>query len=242
MLHDLLLRRVEPGEFPQRPPQLAPPDLVGAAGEARHKRLEGEILELFANRRDLFLDDRLRLMSFLLPLLLMLVDDLFQVVNIVNGNTLNIRHVGIDVPRHGDVNKNQRASAALAHRPLRFPRMNNVMRRSRGCHHDIDVRRRFQPRIKIHRLAAELRRHFLRFFPMMVGDVNLFHAAPQKILRRQLGHLPCAEDQRARRLQCPENIPRQLDRRIAHGYRVERDPRLGAHPFPRRNRPVKQGI
>ena len=182
-------------------------------------------------------------MGFLLPLFPMLVDDLLQVVDIVNGDALDLAHLGVHVPRHGNVKEKKRTPFALFHRAARFLRMHDVMRRAGRSHDDADVRSLFQRHVKIHGFSPVFRGQLLRLFPVVIRDIYLLHAAAQKIFHGQLRHAPRAVNQLAGLGQvAAENFPRQLHRRIADRHRAERDARLSPHPLARSNRPMKQRI
>ena len=126
----------------------------------------------------------------------MFVDDSLQGIDIVERHALDVLDLRVDVARHGDVDEKERPALALRHELARLPGLDDVVRRPRRRHDDIDIHRLLQRPFERDGLAAELRGQQLRLLDVAVGHVNLAHAVRDEVLRRELRHLARAEDQR----------------------------------------------
>ena len=124
----------------------------------------------------------------------------------------------------------------------RLPRLDDVVRRARRGHDDVDVLGLFHRTLERHGLAAEASGDVLGFLHVAIRDVEFLRAVRDEMLRRQFRHLSRAEDQDARLVERAEDVLRQLDRRIADGHGAPRDARFRAHALSRRNGAVKQRV
>src|ERR1700755_862043 len=83
-------------------------------------------------------------------------------------------------------------------------------------------------RVELHGLAAELDREALRRLVSPVRHEHARRARRREVLRREFGHLARAQEQDGRPFQRAENLPAQLDGRVAYRDRRGRYPGLVA--------------
>ena len=118
----------------------------------------------------------------------------FKVVDVVKRDALNLADFRVNVARDGNVDEKNSASLPPRHQLLRLPRLNDVMRRARGCDDYVDVRRAGEGVFPRDSFTADSRRHFLCALQVMIRHVNFRDAVSKQMLSRELSHLARSED------------------------------------------------
>ena len=92
------------------------------------------------------------------------------------------------------------------------------------------------------RLAAKARGELCGALHVPVRDIDEGDAVRDEMLRRELRHLACAENQRVASLEAAELLARELDGGVAHRHRVVLDARLRTHALARLDRAVHERV
>jgi len=110
----------------------------------------------------LLLDDGAALGQFLFAMPHVLANDGFQVVDVIEINVRDELHVRVNVPRHGNINQNQRPVASRMHDDLDVLQVQNRLWTSGGADDDVRFSHCLNTVVKSDGTTAEFRRQRLR--------------------------------------------------------------------------------
>ncbi len=140
-------------------------------------------------------DDRLRALGLAAPAGERLGDDRLEVVDVEEIAVFELVDRRVEVARHGEVDQQQPASAALAHRARDRVRVEHVARRTRRRDDDVGGDEVLFDALERQRLCAEAPRELLRAVERAVGDERDARTAREHVARRLLADLARADEQ-----------------------------------------------
>ena len=167
----------------------------------------------------LLVDERLNQFDLALALPAVGLHDLLEVVDIEEEDVVEVAHLRVDVPGHGDVDEKQGSTAALAHSAFDHVGKDEKARGRRRGDDDIHLGQPGREIVEGDSRTLETARQLDSAFVGAVGDDELPHARVHQILCGELDHLARAEQEDVAVLESIENLSGQF-----HGGRTDRQP------------------
>src|SRR5215467_10505357 len=132
---------------------------------------------------DLVLNNAFRALGFLLSSLNMGGDRLLQIIDVVDENSVQLVHLGIDIARHRDIYEEHGAIPATTEKQLPMLALEDGHRRSGGSNNDVRSFTMLVQIVEANRAPAEPFRHGLRPIVGAVGDKYRSRAASDQMPR-----------------------------------------------------------
>ena len=151
--------------------------------------------------------------------------------------------LGIDVARHGDVDEEERALGARAHRLGDVVDGDDEARRAGRGEHDVGLAQSVNERRQLaHASGAQTAHDVVRALDGTVDDDELARAFEHESPRGGLAHLPGADDEHAGAGDRAQTSLGQIDRRRRDADELSSDRRLRARGFPGAQRLAEEGV
>src|SRR5207244_9284531 len=145
------------------------------------------------------------------------VSDGLQVVDIVEEDVFQTNDFRLDVPRHGNVNQQQRAILSEFYDRLQFGPVQNVVGRGSAADDDVDALKFLRPFVKMNGASVQFPRQ--RFGPLIraIGNDDAVGATAEQRAGGLFARVSRADDHDVPAFECAENPLREF-----HGHRTDR--------------------
>ena len=191
-------------------------------------------------RADLGFDDGLGLRDRRLARVDALAHRGREIVDGIEEYVLHPRHLGFDVPRHGEVHHENGAVTTRAHRALHRALADDRQRACSAGDDDVVLGQPFGQVAQLERLRVEAARQRLGSLEGAVCDRHCARPLRGKVSRSELDHLARADQEHFLLGKAGENPSGELDRRGGHRDDVGADSGAAAHLLRHRKGALEQ--
>ena len=234
------LRVLTAAQFSQRRVQRLPLQVAALLAQRAHRRHGLQRAHPAHERLRLVVNQGLGLLRGLAAQMQVVVDDPAQIVNRVEIHILQFAGLRLNVPGHGDVDDEHRATLAFFQRRLNRALAEDRQRAGGATDDDVGLVEMAREIVQGGGESVVTPRQFLGTRRSAVGDNHFLQALVAQVPGREFDHLPGADQQGARGGQIAEDLLRQPRGGVGDGDRMAADAGVAANPLRHHKRVLEQ--